>query len=368
MYLILTQCFPSRIGGIENLVGNLSITLGDKEGQKVIVLADRQHFLFDAIFDQENNKKIYIKRYGGIKFFRKRRKIDDLKFFIKSNEIKAIITDTWKSLELCIDEIHKNNIPTFCLAHGNELLTKDDEKQKKISYIFNKVSSIIANSNYTANLVKKFSGNNKKIKVIYPGATDLRKITTTKEIKIKGNPIIFTLARLEKRKGHLEVLKAINKLRIIYPEIKYIIAGEGKEKKNLQNYVKKNQIDKNVDFVGAINDFTKKSIFSITNLLVMTTLDETKNQSIEGFGIVFIEAAFFGIPSITSNVGGTSEAVVHNETGIVLHNQDKLYENILELFENKKKLNFLGNNAKIRAEKYFKWEIVIKKYLSEFKS
>ena len=67
-------------------------------------------------------------------------------------------------------------------------------------------------------------------------------------------------------------------------------------------------------------------------------------------------------------MGGTSEAVVHNETGIVLHNQDKLYENILELFENKKKLNFLGNNAKIRAEKYFKWEIVIKKYLSEFKS
>ena len=47
----------------------------------------------------------------------------------------------------------------------------------------------------------------------------------------------------------------------------------------------------------------------------MPTLDESENKSIEGFGIAYIEAAFFGIPSIASDVGGTPEAVIDKKTG-----------------------------------------------------
>ena len=52
--------------------------------------------------------------------------------------------------------------------------------------------------------------------------------------------------------------------------------------------------------------------------MVMPTLDESKKNSIEGFGIAYLEAAYYGIPSIASNVGGTPEAVIHNETGIII--------------------------------------------------
>ena len=51
MIIILTQCFPSRIGGIENLVSNLALGLGKKE--KVIVFADRHHLFYDAIYDNQ---------------------------------------------------------------------------------------------------------------------------------------------------------------------------------------------------------------------------------------------------------------------------------------------------------------------------
>ena len=53
MYIILTQCFPSRFGGIESLVSNLALNLGKKNN--TIVFADQHHILRDSIYDNQNN-------------------------------------------------------------------------------------------------------------------------------------------------------------------------------------------------------------------------------------------------------------------------------------------------------------------------
>ena len=98
--------------------------------------------------------------------------------------------------------------------------------------------------------------------------------------------------------------------------------------------------------------------------MVMPTLDETNSSSIEGFGIAYIEASLFGIPSIASNVGGTKEAVLHNKTGLILENLNDLKYNICELIENKEKRKLLGENAKNRAQKELHWNNQIKKYLN----
>ena len=123
----------------------------------------------------------------------------------------------------------------------------------------------------------------------------------------------MTLSRLEKRKGHIFILQAIQKLKKQFPNIKYIIAGEGNEKKVLQQFVKKYHLNENVFFVGNVNDQQKRQLFEHSTLMVMPTIDESHNRSIEGFGIVYLEAAFFGIPSVASRVGGTAEAVLHEK-------------------------------------------------------
>ncbi len=112
-----------------------------------------------------------------------------------------------------------------------------------------------------------------------------------------------------------------------------------------------------------INDHQKKYVFSKTDLMVMPTLDESKKSSIEGFGIVYLEAAFFGVPSIASNVGGTPEAVLHKKTGIIIDNINELYDAINNLLNNTKYLKELGNQAKNRANDEFNWSQVAKKYL-----
>ena len=361
MIIVLTQCFPSRIGGIESLVSNLAIELGKKE--KVIVFADRHHLFYDAIYDNQHKDKIIVRRTSGLKFFRRRKKIKELKPFIESKKVKLVIADTWKSLELGINYLNEKKIRTLCLVHGNELLTKDHKKSQRITQTLKKVSTIVANSQFTVNLVKDLMPNKDNIKFVYPGAIDLNKVKSDNFIEIKGSPVLITLARLEKRKGHKAVLKAVKELTSEFPKIQYIITGEGSEKSHLQQLVKKYSLESNVLFTGLVNDSQKKYLFGHVDLMVMPTLDEREKRSVEGFGIAYLEAAFFGIPSIASDVGGTKEAVLHNKTGIIINNIDDIYQSIHSLLINPNQRTQLGKSAQKRALEDFNWDIVTKKYL-----
>lgn len=362
MILILTQCFPSRLGGIESLVSNLALELG--KSNQVVVFADSHDAVNDAIFDNQSKNKIVIKRTSGIKFLRRRKKFKEVKNFIESNEIKIVLADTWKSLELNIDYLNNKNLPVICLAHGNELLFNNKSKSLRIKKTFDKVSSVVANSIFTKNLVKKIINSQINVTTIYPGGVDLNNLDKSENLGITGDPIILTLARLEKRKGHIEIINTVEKLTTDFPDIKYLIAGIGPELKNLKKAVRKKNLDDNVLFLGNINDYQKKYIFQKTQLMVMPTLDQSHQRSIEGFGIVYIEAAFFSVPSIASNIGGTPEAVINNSTGKIIDNIDELFLTIKNLLLDQNKIMELGQNAKRRASKEFNWDSISKKYLS----
>ena len=139
---------------------------------------------------------------------------------------------------------------------------------------------------------------NKSVTCIHPGAQNNINLSDETIPNLNGSPIIVTLARLEKRKGHSYILSAIAKLKNDYPNILYVIAGSGEELSNLKNIVHRTNIEQNVLFVGNINNNEKNYLFKKTDVMIMPTIDETNNRSIEGFGIAYIEAAFYGIPSI----------------------------------------------------------------------
>jgi len=362
MIAVLTQCFPSRKGGIESLMSNLSLSLSNK--QKVIVFADRYHLFFDAIYDNKVKENLLIRRTGGIKFFRRRKKIKEFKLLLLTGKISCVIADSWKSLELCIELLNIKKIPTICLAHGNELLHRNSRKFTKLFNVLNNANAVVANSEYTLNLVKKIGLQKPILKKIHPGVEN---IFETKESEIKnlnGNPVILTLARLEKRKGHIYIINCVEKLINQFNNLKYLIAGEGPELSTLKAIVSKKKLNHNIVFLGSVNESQKKYIFKKTDLMVMPTIDESVNKSIEGFGISYIEAALFGIPSIASNVGGTPEAVIHNNTGIILNHIDELEQNIKELLINDEKRLRLGKAAKQRAINELQWDKIKEEYFS----
>jgi phosphatidylinositol alpha-1,6-mannosyltransferase len=87
-----------------------------------------------------------------------------------------------------------------------------------------------------------------------------------------------------------------------------------------------------------------------------------EGTSVEGFGISYIEAASYGIPSIAGKDGGAPDAVQDNKTGLLCNGFDhsEIYDALKNIIQNKKYLE-LGKNAKEFSKKFY-WKEIIKKY------
>jgi phosphatidylinositol alpha-1,6-mannosyltransferase len=138
-------------------------------------------------------------------------------------------------------------------------------------------------------------------------------INYVKQITQNRSPVITTLARVEKRKGHVYILNAINELKDQFPNLIYLIAGKGPYLENIKNIVNKLDLNQQVVFLGWITEPEKSLILKNSDIFAMTPI--TSGESVEGFGMAFIDAAFHGVASIGSDNGGIQDAVVNGETG-----------------------------------------------------
>ena len=85
-------------------------------------------------------------------------------------------------------------------------------------------------------------------------------------------------------------------------------------------------------------------------------------KSVEGFGIAYVEAAQYGIPSLGGKDGGAADAIKHEKTGLICdgNNLDEIYSSINSMLENKKFLEY-GKNAKNTVSKFY-WSKIIEDY------
>ena len=369
--VISTQCFPPVIGGMENLMNGLAKNLYKKKFN-IFVFADGKNLIDEEKYDK--NLKYEIVRYRGLKIIRKRRKSIDIKKFLNfKKNINSIFCDSWKSAENLIKNKVIGSEKIFCLAHGNDILIKNNlMKKRRIKKTLSKSNCIIANSYFTKKKITDLGIASKKIKVIYPGI-DISNLNFKKNInffkKYKNfKPILLTLARLEKRKNHKKIIYAIHDLVKEFKNLLYIIAGDGPEMKKIRKLVNKLNLIKNVEILGEVNEKDKDFLFKISDLHVMPTIQGKRSLSIEGFGISYIEAGMYGLPSISSGLGGTKESVINGKTGIICNPNDvsSIKDSIKKIIINKKIYRKMSINSK-NFSKRFLWKNVIKNYLKLIK-
>ena len=367
MIIITTQCFAPKIGGIESLMTGMAEAMA-KNGREVIVLAD-------GVYQETDFLQHYkIKRFDGWKPVRRIRKARYLEKLCIKNDVEAIYADSWKSVEY----LKKNKKKILVLAHGTEIpkqywtamLDLLRFKRNRIKNSYKNVYKIIANSSYTKDLMQaSLKIDTDLIEIIHPGIdvyddfiSDEDRDNVTKIIG-KNSPIITTLARVEKRKGHKYVLNAIVKIKDRFPNISYLIAGKGPYLDEIKNLTKKLKIDQNVKFLGWITEPEKSLILKNSDLFVMTPT--TVGESVEGFGMAYIDASFHGVASIGSDSGGISDAIEDNVTGLICNSgdQEMITDKILMLLENEKLRLDMGNNGRKRAIENYAWDKKVIEYL-----
>ena len=357
MHLVVTRSYPPEIGGMQNLMWGLTNSLSKHDLIKVFADGHKNAKQFDE------KVSFTIERIGGPKIIKKYRKSLLVNNYLESNKkVKTVIADHWKSLEQI-----KTNVKKICLIHSKEINHKKGSfSNRRILKAFNNIDQVVANSEYTKNLAVEIGIDQNKIIVINPGVFPVKDIDKSlikeaeKLLKNK-NPRLITVSRFDKRKNHEKVIMALRNLKQIYPNIVYTCIGYGDEEENIKKLTKELELDEQVIFLKNISQDLKNALVSKSNTFVMPSI--IHKTSVEGFGIAYVEAAQYGIPSIGGKDGGASDAIKNNETGIICdgNNLEEIYSSIDLILKNNSYLE-LGKKAKEYATK-FEWDTIVKEYL-----
>lgn len=156
-----------------------------------------------------------------------------------------------------------------------------------------------------------------QVEVLYPGIdfstldSQLDQLPSHVQVWLDAHagPVISHGAILRGEKGHSTILKALALVRKVFPNVRYLIAGEGQDKQLLEAEITALGLNENVLLTGILKKIAP--LLRKSDLAVLPSL-------VEPLGMFQIEAQYLGVPTIASEVGGIPETMLHQKTGLMV--------------------------------------------------
>jgi len=249
-------------------------------------------------------------------------------------------------------------------CHGDENAQIDQRRFQPIvrDQIYRQATAVVAANEFARQGLIRIGVPEARIHKITPGV-DLERFRPAppnpdfvRQFSLVGKAVLLTVARLVPKKGHQMVLKAVAKIHRDVPGVKYLIAGEGPERSNLESLTKELGLSQVVTFLGNIPNERLPEFYNLCDVFVMANR-HTPEGDIETFGMVFVEANAVGKPVVAGRSGGTAEAVVEGSTGLLIDPEDvdELAAALKLMLLNKALRERLGYIGLRRAQADFNW-------------
>jgi glycosyltransferase involved in cell wall biosynthesis len=252
-------------------------------------------------------------------------------------------------------------LPVVLTGHGTDILMASRGIFKKIAdRALPKAAAVTVNSEF----MKSRLAENKlpaKTEAIFLGV-DSGKFKPGTDVPSSSQTVLY-VGRLIKQKGIDLLIDAFIKLKKQFPDAKLRIIGYGAEKENIQNIIKANNIEQSVSFTDMLPHDSLPEIYRQARVLVLPSVIP------EGLGLTPAEAGFCGVPCITFGLGGTSEIVVNNKTGLIVGpTKTELADGLIRLFNDNSLTDELGRNAGTHLEKLLSWPRIASRYDTLFRN
>ena len=230
------------------------------------------------------------------------------------------------------------------------------KKQAAIRNTFNKVDKIIVLSEQWKEFIATLTTS--EITTLY-NSVPLNEINSANG----GEDILITfLGRLSERKGIYDLIEAAKELVIEFPNLKFMLGGDGEIEK-VKNLLTQYSLNDNVKLLGWIEEDKKNSILRNTYIYILPSYNEGMPMSI-------LEAMSYGIPVISTFAGGIPSVIKHNYNGLLVNAGDvKAIENsIRTLIKDKNKHESFKKNSYDTIKAKFSLEKHIDKLVSIYNS
>jgi len=177
-----------------------------------------------------------------------------------------------------------------------------------------------------------------------------------------GEKLILCVGRLVPQKGIEYFIRAIPSIAKRYPEAKFIIVGEGWSRDILEAEARASGQGRKIQFTGFASDKEVINLMTSADVLVVPSVYEP-------FGIVALEGMASGVPVVASQVGGLSEVIEHNRTGLFVYprSPESIAWGIDRVLSDPDHAKWLTENAKEKLHKAYSWEAVAMKTVEVYR-
>ena len=252
-------------------------------------------------------------------------------------------------------------VPTFLYAHGLEVRSEGRFRDWTTGKLMlqkralKKADRVGTNSDSTRDQIRQLTPQ-VSVSTVYP-AYDARRVYDPKkhqESPYREGPFHFlTVARLVERKDHDRILQILAQLDALgESDWNYHIVGDGPLKERLEERARHLGLQDRVFFWGKVPNEDLGAFYRFADLFIM--LPKWVARGIEGFGLVFIEAARSGTASVGSRHGGVTEAIQDGETGVILPADiDQAARRVISLMKDRTTVERLAKAGEKRAVEFF---------------
>ena len=171
--------------------------------------------------------------------------------------------------------------------------------------------------------------------------------------------VVVSVSRLVPRKGMDVLVRAGADLARRRSDVVVAIAGDGRDRGRLERLVADERAP--VRFLGPVDDADLPDVYGLADVFAMLCRTRWRGLEQEGFGIVFLEAAAAGVPQVAGRSGGSAEAVVDGETGLVVDDPadvDKVVEALASLLDDEPRRTAMGRESRRRATEDHSYDLL----------
>jgi phosphatidylinositol alpha-1,6-mannosyltransferase len=175
--------------------------------------------------------------------------------------------------------------------------------------------------------------------------------------------VVVGVSRLVPRKGFDVLIQAAARLIGERADLTVAIGGSGRDRRRLERLAR-HTTQAPVRLLGRVPDDVLPQLYGCADVFAMACRNRWFGLEQEGFGIVFLEAAAAGVPQVAGASGGSDEAVVDGETGVVVRDPrdpTAVAGGLRALFADAGRRREMGTAARRRAETEFSYDLLARR-------
>jgi phosphatidylinositol alpha-1,6-mannosyltransferase len=354
--LVVTNDFPPRVGGVQQYVWNLTRHL---PAERVAVLAP--NWPGWQAFDRDQPFPVH--RWPARFLWPTNDLASRVRSLVKEHDADVVLFGHGFPLPLAgraLDGV----VPYVALTHGAEVwLGRTPGAAAAMQKGLAGAREVTAVSEDTARSVRRLLPAGTSLSVLHPGVSerrfspDLRGTSVRKRHGLGDRPVVLCVSRLVPRKGQDVLIRALPMIRRLVPEATLVLVGDGPYRSTL-DALASDAAPGSVVFAGEVSDEELPSFYAACDVFAMPCRSRWAGLEVEGFGIVFLEAASAGKPAVAGRSGGAEEAVVDQDTGLVVEGKEPkaVALAVARLLGDEAMAKRMGAAGRARVEAELTWE------------